>query len=79
MCNMRLTASGLHVQHAADCWMHPTTHDGCAPSFVELVRNNSLAIAQPAIEHGPVSWPITRRIPGSVVHRRACDLLGLRG
>ena len=55
--------------------MRPTTREEAYPrSFVELVRDNSLAIAQPAIERGPVSWPITRRIPGSVIHRHACDL-----
>lgn len=38
-------------------------------SFAQLVQSNAVTIAQPAIGHGPVSWPITRRVPGSVLRR----------
>ena len=38
--------------------------------FVQLVLEHGLDISQPAVGDGPVSWPITRRAPGSVMHRR---------
>jgi len=40
-----------------------TTH------YVHLLREHDLHITQPAIQAGPVSWPITRRVPGAVLHR----------
>ena len=63
----------VRVRPSAGC-VPPHVRNAYPRSFVELVRDYSLAIAQPAIEHGPVSWPITRRIPGSLVHRHACVL-----
>ncbi len=38
--------------------------------YVQIVTQHGLEISQPAVV-GPVSWPITRRLPGSVLHRRS--------
>ncbi len=42
-----------------------------ASRYVQIVQEHGLDISQPAVGAGPVSWPVTRRIPGSVLHRCA--------
>ena len=39
--------------------------------MLQLARSHGLDIFQPAVRAGPVSWPITRRQPGQLLHRRA--------
>ena len=38
--------------------------------LVDVVRAHDLQISQPSVV-GPVSWPITRRVPGSEVHKHS--------
>jgi hypothetical protein len=38
--------------------------------LVDVVRAHDLQISQPAVV-GPVSWPITRRVPGGEVHKHS--------
>lgn len=37
--------------------------------YSEIMNQHALHITQPAISTGPVSWPITRLLPGAVLHR----------
>jgi hypothetical protein len=56
-------------------WHHAAAVTGrrtsCAHRYMQIVQLHGLDISQPAISSGPVSWPITRRMPGSVLHRWA--------
>ena len=52
----------------------PRAGQGCKSAsrrYIELVQEHALDISQPAVAAGPISWPVTRRVAGSVLHRRA--------
>lgn len=38
-----------------------------------IAREETLQIFQPAVDDGPVSWPITRKVEGLKLHRTSRD------
>lgn len=41
--------------------------------YLRVVRDNGLHISQPALISGKGAWPVTRRVPGAVMHRLGKD------
>lgn len=53
-------------------WDEDIGTEGFSPDkLLQVAREEKLQIFQPAVDAGPVSWPITRKVDGLKLHRRA--------